>query len=44
MFTFDLVTPDGRVFDTVTVRAASITEAARTLISYRLDIVLTEIA
>ena len=38
MFTFNLVTADGRIVDTVTVRAASITQAAATLLGYRLAI------
>ncbi len=38
MFTFDLVTSEGVVWDTVTVRADSITAAAGTLASTGLGI------
>jgi hypothetical protein len=40
VFTFNLVTGDGAVWDTVTVRADSITDAAATLASTGLTIVL----
>jgi hypothetical protein len=40
MFTFSLITADGKVWATVTVRAASITLAAATLASTGLELVL----
>ena len=38
MFTFELVNADGNVWDVVTVRAATVSEAARTLASTGLDV------